>query len=138
MGSKKLMRLLVIHCVMPLFAGAIIYVLFRPVNPLSAVLPRIKRIPISNAWLQFLVDVFPDFCWSYSLAFALYLYGFYYKLHFRCTVLAVFFLLVFSEWVQRYFPRHFTFDIYDLFAAVFAFILSTLQMNKIAYEKRVW
>jgi hypothetical protein len=138
MSVKKYMRLLVVHCVMPLFTGAMVYALFRPVNPLSVVVHSTKPIPMGNAWLQFFVDVFPDFCWSYSLAFALYLYGFYYKFHFRYTVLAVFFLLVFSEWVQRYFPRHFTFDIYDLFAAVLAFILSTLQMRKIAYEKRVW
>ena len=138
MSGKKYMRLLVIHCVMPLFAGAIVYILFRRVNPLYAVVPSIKPIPIGNGWLQYFVDVFPDFCWSYSLAFALYLYGFYYKLPFPYMVLTVFSLLVSSEWVQRYFPRHFTFDIYDLLAAVFAFILSTLQISKIAYEKRVW
>jgi hypothetical protein len=120
---------------MPLLAGAIVYLLFRPVNPVSSYFHSIKRIPVEYGWLKWFLGIFPDFCWSYSLAFSLYLFGLHYKLNRYHLALAILFLLVFSEWVQLFFPHQFTFDAYDLLAAVFAFSVSTLQIRKIRYEK---
>ena len=58
-----------------------------------------------------------------------------YSLHFKTSTILISILVIGSEVVQLVLHNYFTFDILDVIAAVIAFILSTFQMKRIAYEK---
>jgi hypothetical protein len=122
--------------VLPLVVGAGVYLFLRPANFLSRFFKVNKHLTFKSALVQQIVFTLPDFCWSYSLAMAVYLYASFYQCKFWATTVSVFTILLFSELVQLCFPSHFTFDPYDLVATVLAFILSTLYINAIGFEKK--
>ena len=116
--------MILIHCLLPLIAGTVFYILFRPF-PLAANLfpAQLQRESMPG----FLVNSFPDFCWSYSLAMALYLFALYFNIRRWKITLCTGVLLPGSELIQLLFPENFTFDIYDLVAVLIAFVLSYIS-----------
>ncbi len=121
--------MIVFHCLVPLFTGGLIYLFFR-----SAVFTYAPKVEVQQPWLKQFYFTLPDFCWSYSFAAALYLFSLYYHLCFIGTAMLIFIALIGAEVVQLYLPDQFTFDYFDLAAAVLAFVLCTFQMAKRAYE----
>lgn len=67
----------------------------------------------------------PDFFWDFSFCNALLLYAGAAGWRFRKGLILSFLLVVASEVLQLLTPRSFTFDFWDLAAAVLAFLLST-------------
>ena len=127
---KSLFFQVCIFCLLPLLAGALVYLFFRP--DFFADTPKIR---VQQAWLKQIVFTFPDFCWSYSFACALYLYSNQYGLNFKRSAIFFFVLIVGSEVVQMAVPQYFTFDLYDLAATGIAVSLSTFQMKRTVHEK---
>ncbi|MGV3658465.1 MAG: hypothetical protein ACO1NX_10930 [Chitinophagaceae bacterium] len=84
--------------------------------------------------MKLLVNVAPDFCWSYSLTASLYLYALVYNLPAKMAVFIIFLLVMLSEYIQLYI-NSFTFDVYDIAASAFAFVLA-LYLIKPFYEKK--
>jgi hypothetical protein len=123
------------NCLLPLLVGAIVYLFFRPPNFLSRFFVITPAIEVKSAVLQQLFFVLPDFCWSYSLACALFLFFSYYQYNLRKAAVRICILVVGSELVQLAFPLYFTFDPFDLAATLLAFVLSWLQLGKLSYEK---
>lgn len=128
------LRQVVLHCLLPLLAGGLVYLLFRP-GPYRLTQVQTGRHLHGRGWTM-LADTLPDFCWSYSLAMALYLYTLYFRRPRRLMAVAVLFLLLGAEAVQLFFPARFTFDGYDLIAAFLAFLLSTYVYNKIRRHEK--
>lgn len=126
---KKFVVAIFLHCVLPLLIGALVYLFFRP-----AFFTNLPKVTIQHAWLKPVLFTLPDFCWSYSFACALYFFSIVYQLPFKKIGLLIFIGIIGSEVVQLFFPRYFTFDVFDLAATILAFALSTFQMKKIAYE----
>jgi hypothetical protein len=118
---------IVIHIILPLVAGFLIYMLTRPLPMFRAFGP--DNIAIENnqhiSWFgRIIILNGPDFLWSYSFASALFLWKSY-----NGTIPLTFLILVagimaFSELVQFAVPAWFTFDIADLVAAILATGLS--------------
>lgn len=135
MKKWRYFKLSLFHCVLPLITGALVYLFLRPSNFLSRLFNIQKSVPVKSSLLWQFFFVLPDFCWSYSLSCALFLFSIFYNFNFKTNAILIFILLVCSEVVQVFFPRQFRFDVFDLLAAVLAFILSSLQMKIIAYEK---
>ncbi len=121
---RRNLILVLLLCLLPLLAGALVYVCFRPGGLLGYAYPLPQPIV-----LQPLFGVLPDLLWSFSLANALFLYQ-----RSRGSVgtawrVAVFLLLLGQEWIQLLFPEYFRFDWWDLAASVFAYFLSILIMH---------
>ena len=118
---------ILIHILLPLAAGGMVYLLLRSNSWIHAQLftpgadlPVIKSQGLLADLLKY---NFPDFCWSYALAASLFVWqrwsGY---ARWWVTVLALL-LLIGSEFIQLVQPG-FTFDWKDLVAAFLAFTLS--------------
>jgi hypothetical protein len=86
------------------------------------------KIFSSEALLQLLVGVLPDFLWSFS--FANFLYSFVFLRRYQFFHLFVLLLLVLAELIQLFSGTLFIFDYYDVVAAISAFLLSFILRNK--------
>lgn len=129
-------RLILLHCALPLLAGALVYLVFRPANFLTHFFQVDANLAVKYPLLRTFFFVLPDFCWSYSLASALFLFARYYTFPFSAAALLIFSVVAGSELVQLFFPTYFTFDVLDLAASVLAFLLSMLQLKRLAYEEK--
>ena len=72
-----MLKKIIIHLLLPLFAGVFIYIVFRePVTALHKILHIGKAVcPLSNEpGNQFLLFHFPDMCWAYALTTSLILF----------------------------------------------------------------
>ena len=120
------------HCIMPLFIGALVYLFFR-----ADFFIGLPKITVQQAALKQIIFTLPDFCWSYSFASALYLFSIHYHLNGKWCVFLIFSIIAGSELVQLILPQYFTFDIFDLGAAVLAFMLSSVLIAKRSYEQKL-
>lgn len=107
--------LVLLHCVLPLITGAVLYAVYRP----GAIGMPILFTPLSaSAGVAYILCYHaPDGLWAYSFASALFIlhqasYSFI-SLRYRIVVLV---LLCFFECVQWWLPHRFTFDVWDLAA----------------------
>jgi hypothetical protein len=124
---KKLFTRIIIHCVLPLVAGFLIYYYFRP--GVEIIQWFAMRRPVAdpvdmNRVQQLLIYSGPDFLWSYSLASALFIWQAAQVSTPRLFPLFVLLLLLAAELAQGWLLPGFTFDWPDLGAAVLAFFLS--------------
>jgi hypothetical protein len=128
---SSLLKKIILHIILPLVAGFLIYVLTRPLPILSTltggsapdnyVTDNFKYAPW---YTRIIVLTGPDFLWSYSFASALFLWKSYSgKVSFSFLILVAG-IMVFSELIQLLVPDWFTFDIADLLAAILATGLS--------------
>lgn len=131
---KKPARPVLLHVVLPLVAGLVIYLLFRSGTWLHGfLLPASGRGPVlppADSVTRIIAFNLPDFCWCYSFASVLFLWEKWQKNNTRLLPVAVFILLLANEGVQYFLPSSFTFDWADVIAAVLAFILSVFQIRK--------
>lgn len=115
---------ILLHCVLPLVIGFIIYLSGRNDTLLNKHLNIAFHYSVPHSW-WFNIFRFnlPDFCWDYSFSSALFLWGKMIIAKIKYFPFAVLFLLIASEAIQIFF-RSFTFDWLDMLAAIFAFFLS--------------
>ncbi|MCX6316161.1 MAG: hypothetical protein NTW29_02645 [Bacteroidetes bacterium] len=126
MNARLLIRLL-LHCVLPLVIGFAIYYFFRPeVAVIRWTGHHTPLIPVSemNDWQRLLVFSGPDFCWSYSLSAALFIWQKAQDRPLPYFTLFVFLIILLSELLQGWALPGFTLDWADLIAALSAFGLS--------------
>jgi hypothetical protein len=129
--TKALLFKILLHCILPLVAGAIVYLYFRQGGLMGYTLGNNTRMKDPGLLLQTL----PDFLWAYSLASALFLFFGYTGLPFTWSAGVILVILLASEIIQLWFPGRFTFDFMDLGATVLAFLLSTLYFKQHTHEK---
>jgi hypothetical protein len=118
-----------LHVILPVIAGVMIYVLFRKDTwfhhqLLKAISP--KAVFSKGIFTDIIAFNLPDFCWSYSLASALFIWEKWLHTRIRFFTAFVLLLLLVAELIQYFFAPQFTFDWLDLVAAVLAFFLSYL------------
>lgn len=121
-------------CIFPLFIGSLVYIFFRK-DGLLGVSLHVFSIDYTQFW-KVIVGTLPDFCWAFSLSNALYLlFGYHHFSFLKGSVLIVS-LIVVSECLQIFVPRHFTFDILDLFVDLLAvFFAAIFQRNLYEWKK---
>jgi hypothetical protein len=124
----KLYVQILVFCVLPLLAGAIVYFFFRAHGIMGFAFGEHPILPKAK-FLVVLLGVLPDLCWAYSLANALYLYFRHTGRPFASGSLLILPLVLASELVQLWLPRYFTFDLLDLAASLIAFLLSALYFK---------
>lgn len=116
---------------LPLVAGLLIYVFFRTGSYLADLFPASWKWQGENKTVLFVIGWLPDFLWCFSFANFLFTYrlssGFYYSF-------IVLLILLIGELIQGFFNTAFTFDYFDLLAAVIAWLMS-LKMKTLFYEK---
>jgi hypothetical protein len=109
------MKKIILHIFTPLFIGAIIYLFFHQPN-----LVLHKYIHTVNFYANFkgnkifiiCLNHLPDILWAYSLS-----YFFFTFLTFKKSILkliTIVLVLLFSECIQLFYPKIFTFDILDI------------------------
>lgn len=135
MKKRRLIHLVLLHCVLPLFAGLMIYLFLRKSTWINE-LTGLEFSSQKDGYLLSLVKyTLPDFFWDYSFGSALFIYKLSLQKPVKYFSILVLFLLLATEAVQYFFPSRFTFDLVDLGAALIAFILSYLfikqQMKKL-------
>lgn len=118
--------------VLPLILGGMCYIFFRTGSWFADIFPTsIKVVPERNLF-RFLIAVSPDFLWAFSLGSFLYSFQQYNEKYWFSLLILM--LLLFSEWLQLFTSRRFTFDYFDLIAAILAWLLSYSLRNRL-YEK---
>ena len=130
MSRSRYFYKILLHIIAPLIIGCEIYLNGSHDNWLN-IHGSFLRIPFSmplqnNFWNQVLVYNFPDFCWDYSFASALFLWREKTSGKRDYFPIAVLSLLIMSESIQVLMPGSFTFDWLDMLAALLAFSLSCL------------
>jgi hypothetical protein len=128
---NTLFKKIILHVILPLLIGFIIYSIARPDNWITQ---NILSIIFSNKesdnssptnWFAIII-VFngADFCWSYSLTSALLVWKKLAAFKTAFFSVLIFIIILVQELVQYFFPSYFTFDIWDIVAAILAFLLS--------------
>jgi hypothetical protein len=123
----KFTRVILIHILLPLAVGGLVYLLFRSNSWIHAQLfsPG-ADLPVIKIH-GFLADVlrynFPDFCWSYALAASMFVWQRWSEYPRKWVTVLALLLLTGSEFIQLVQPG-FTFDWKDLVAAILGFGLS--------------
>ena len=122
-------RKIIIHILLPLFAGVLVYIIFRePVTSLHKFLHIRKAIfPLSNnPGNQFFLFHFPDMCWAYALTISLILFTRFNR--FICAAIGIVALSIFelkqSGWHLQ------GFDWLDCGLMILAVLLATLIVKK--------
>ncbi len=131
-----LTKRIVLHLLLPLLTGFLIYFFFRPdVAFVKWFCKKEPLIPYSqlNQLQKFLVYSGPDFCWSYSLSSALFLWERWQGRPIRYFPVLVVLLVAGSELIQGSLLKGFTLDVADIGAATAAFLLS-LVLNRRAWH----
>ena len=118
--------------------AGIIYFFFRPdVVFVQWFSKREPLVPLSqlNKLQQLFIYSGPDFCWSYSLSSALFVWERWQGSWIRFFSLIVLLLILGSELIQFLLTSAFTPDWMDVLAALSAFILSYLLIRRPYNEK---
>jgi hypothetical protein len=124
MQAKRYVALFII---LPLLVGLLIYLYFRENTLLHQWIGcrnQASSISITNGLLHLVAYQLPDFCWSISFASALFLFQYHFKIEGKGFFYFVMALIVSTELVQLLVPQLFTFDWWDLIAAITAVLLS--------------
>ncbi len=135
------------NSIIPIFAGALIYILFRKDTYVSLFTAHFVSIPAFSTagfpvWLKlFLRGYAADILWSYSLAFSLmWLFKDEGKQRGRSkTLIVCSFFICFMEWLQKTGLFHGTFDWWDICLEIVSVIyaLSVIRKVEEKNEKRV-
>lgn len=136
--TTSLRRVIIFQCVLPLFAGLLIYIFLRSgtfINQLIVIPISLKWAGSDNILIAFVRYNLPDLLWAYSLTAALML-----RKSGTGTISTSYFILILtivsaSEIIQIAFPDKFTFDWSDLGAAIAGSMLSYIA-NNLSFEKK--
>lgn len=115
------------HILLPLIAGITCYILFRKDTWFHRQFFFGQGFPViesEGTGIRILAFHLPDFCWSYSLAAALFTWKKWSGASIRYFSLLVLLVLMGSELIQILLSGTFTFDWIDVLAAFIAFLLS--------------
>lgn len=136
---KKYSLIVILHVLLPLIIGGSIYFFFRNHTWLNYYIFQkdqfLMKPPIGFPSKLFLY-VFPDFCWSYSFTSATLIWGKFYQIRLKLLPLLILCTLIICEAAQVMFKSYFTFDWFDMIAAILAFILSMANIKYWSYEKK--
>jgi hypothetical protein len=124
---------------LPLIIGTAIYLLMRQGTWLHYFTGMGRGRPVilaANGLQKILANQGPDFCWCFSLASALFIFQKITGIKSKTYALFVLTVLALSEAIQLLFPGQFTFDWWDVCAAIVAFLLSYI-LNHHLNEKKV-
>jgi hypothetical protein len=130
---SRVLKAILIHVLLPLLLGFLIYLLFRTNTWFhQTMLPAWKtQFAFDNSTLTAIFKFhLPDFCWSYSFTSALLLWKYWYKIKLPYFEPFLLLALMASEIIQVFLKPRFTFDWFDLVAAITAFCLSLFFLNK--------
>jgi hypothetical protein len=133
--KRPLIKIL-LHVVLPLLIGFLIYFFFRPGYWFVELFG--KREPITDltgldTYQQVLIFSLPDACWSYSFCSTLFIWGNWAGFEKKYFPFLIFLLVILSELIQLFIKSTFTFDWPDLVAAIGGFGLSYFLVYR--YEK---
>jgi hypothetical protein len=146
---KPVKKVRIIHIILliilPLVIGFYIYAAYRPASigffspvdrlvkawAIPPIIPIDTRQP--GIFARFLLFYLPDICWAFALANALALVWWHRVRSPLRLYAGIATLVAASEILQYWTPRHFTFDWYDLLAAIVAVVLSYSCLKKIKY-----
>lgn len=138
MFPKHIFKTLFYKCALPLLIGAAIYLFFHKPNLLLHIwVYKYFQLPNYYAYLQksalaiFLLNHLPDCLWALSLSWFLVLF-IANSIGFKTKAALIVFLVSFTEIVQVFFPKQFTFDWVDLFLS---FAISFVTLKYWPYEK---
>lgn len=125
---------LITHGLLPLIAGAVIYILYRPAAWFTGFLNLdndIKQGPENfSLSKQFIIYSGPDFFWAYSFASVILILNHVYKFgSHRGMFILVLLVSEISEMIQLLIPSFFTFSFSDTVAIAGACSLSSI-LNK--------
>lgn len=121
-------------CIFPLLTGGASYIFLRR-NGLFGVSINLIYSKPSQLWMT-VINVLPDFCWAFSLSNALHFLFSHNTFPFAKSTFIIALVIVFSEVIQVFFSGYFTFDIFDLFAALIAVCLSSKYCQRNLYENK--
>jgi hypothetical protein len=137
----KYPRAILIHIIMPLAIGGLVYLLLRSNSWIHVQLfsPG-SDLPVIKSH-GFMADILKynlaDFCWSYSLASSLFVWKKWWGAPIPLFSLWVLLILAGSELIQLIPGSDFRFDPIDLFAAFLAFGLSFYFLHQPAKTKNL-
>jgi hypothetical protein len=129
---KPIMLKILLYVLLPLLFGLTIYVLFRRNTWLHQNLFPFSIQKIDRQHYiagDLLVYSLPDFLWCFSFSSSLILMKQYLKFEYQFFYPTVLLLLIGAECIQFLSPGIFTFDFWDLGAAVLAFLMSILFLK---------
>lgn len=121
-------------CLLPLFIGGLVYIFFRK-NGLLGI--SLHLLDVTPTFWTVLINSLPDFCWAFSLSNALYMFFAYYHFSRLGSTLLIALLITFSEIIQVFFPRHFTFDMVDFFVDLLSVFLAAICQRNSYENKKV-
>jgi hypothetical protein len=127
-----------LHVLLPLFIGFFIYFFFRPdILFIQWFTNREPAIPLHqlNKLQELFIFSGPDFCWSYSLSSALFIWEKWQGSRIRFFFLVVLLIVTGAELIQYLLASVFTPDWIDVLAALSAFILSYFLIKRQDNEK---
>ena len=133
--NRSLVVKLLLHVLLPLLIGLIIYVLYRPnvwitryLNLGIDVPSNTENLSLFEKWLIFSG---PDFCWAYSFASLIFILN--HSLKFMSHGLVFVFILLLtetSEMLQLLLKPNFTFSISDMLSILVACTLASVLNKK--------
>ncbi len=126
------------YVLLPLIIGYFIYFFFRPDYWFVQLID--KREPIVTIHELSLIErifIFSgsDYCWAFSFSSALFIWEGTQHQRFRFLPVIVLITLVGSEFIQHLLKSSFTWDWWDVVAALLAFCLSLVLIRR-NYEKK--
>lgn len=130
-----LLKKLLIYCFVPLSIGLLFYIFFHKPDLLLhrwlssfSTFPNYNHLLTNNFWGRLLLYHFADIAWCFSFTHFLKLFYFS-KFSYKTKAALIIFIVSFTEVVQLFFPKQFTFDRIDFFISVLIPFL-ILKLNK--------
>jgi hypothetical protein len=130
---NKWFKATLLHVVLPLLLGFLIYLLFRTNTWFhQTIIPDWKtQFRFGNSTLNTIFKFhLPDFCWSYSFTSSLLLWKYWHKIKLTYFEPFILITLTATELIQLFLKPTFTFDWIDLIAAITSFFLSCYLLKK--------
>ena len=125
-------RVVILYCLVPLLTGLLIYLLFRSDSWLHHRLygynVGLPLLNISGRMAGIIKYQLPDFCWAFSLTAALVTWKNWWGRPVPFFFGYILLLAAGSELIQLW-GSGFTFDLWDLLAAIFGVVLSFLLIK---------
>lgn len=116
-----MLKKVLLYCFFPLLCGVLFYIFFHTPDLLLhqwlssyKTFPNYYHLLKNNFWGRLLLNHFADILWCYSLT---HFFRLFYFLNLSMQTRAALIVLIvsFTEIIQLFFPKQFTFDWIDLF-----------------------
>lgn len=131
----RVLKKVLLYCFFPLLSGVLFYIFFHKADLLlhrwlnsCSTFPNYYNLLKNNFGGKLLLNHFADIAWCYSLSHFLRLFYFVNLSHNTSAALIIL-IVSFTEIIQLFFPKQFTFDWIDLFIC-FLIPLLIFKLNK--------